>query len=193
MTPQLRNAWTQFLILLMLRTPHMVEQITREAEQQLRLSLQANPEEYEAIRKEGHPATLLELAEKISPALFAAFGKTLLPELAKSELIGNAIIRMKWWTMGVPLVAHDLLTSDNPFCMSHPLAEPRCLVMLPLSPRFVFFGCRDETVIGGIRQRNPKGVVTALNDQVVRQARRYVYGTTDGQLRFVENRLRRSV
>lgn len=190
LTPDLRHAWTRFLMSLMIRTPHMVEQITREAAQNLRRNLLSNPEEYEAVRKEGSPATFLEWAEKNVQPVFTGMGKSLLPELIENEKIGTAFIRMKWWTVAVARGPLDLLTCDNPFHMTHGLADERCLVVLPLSPRFVFFATKYERRVEEIVARKHDAVVAALNDRMARQAQRYVFGSNDRHLRFVENRMR---
>jgi hypothetical protein len=144
LTPELRNAWTQFLISLMIRTPHMIAEITGQAEQHLRHNLLKNPEEYEAVRKDGDPATMLEWAEKNVQPVFKSVGKTLLPELAGNEKIGTAIIRMEWFTVLFAQDAGDLLTCDNPCYMTHGLGDERCLVVLPISPHAVFFEVRRE-------------------------------------------------
>ena len=190
LTPELRNSWTRFLISLMVRTPHMVEKITKDAAAGLRDSLLLNPEEYELVRKEGDPPTLLEWVEQHAPALFGGFGKTLIPELTNNEKIGTAIIQMKWWTVLVTHESLDLLTSDSPLHLTHGLGDEQCLVVLPLSPHVVFFATRHEARVQAIMSRKPQDVIASINESMVKQAQQYVYGRRDQHLRFVQNRLR---
>jgi hypothetical protein len=42
-----------------------------------------------------------------------------------------------------------------------------------------------------IRSSNPRELMAQVNDRVASQARKFVYGTDDSQLRFVANRLGR--
>jgi hypothetical protein len=44
-----------------------------------------------------------------------------------------------------------------------------------------------------IKNRNPRELVEQINDRVASQARRFVYGNDDSQLRFVANRLGKMV
>jgi hypothetical protein len=58
---------------------------------------------------------------------------------------------------------------------------------MPISPDRIFVAVHSEAMARAIdKQAN---LVERLNDRIVRQARRYVYGTNDAQLRFVERRL----
>jgi hypothetical protein len=190
LTLELRNGWTRFLISLMIRTPHMVAEIGRQAEKNLRHNLLLKPEEYEAVRTKNSPPTLLAWAEKHAPAVFGSAGKTLLPELTNNQKIGDALIQMKWWTILVTHESLDLLTCDNPYHMTHGLGDDRCLVVLPLSPCFVFFATRQAERVNAIMSQKPEVFISALNDAIVRQAQNYVYGSNGRHKRFVENRLR---
>ena len=50
LTPELRSAWTRFIMSLHVRTPAKVEKITQQMAQYYRQSFLSDPEEYEAIR-----------------------------------------------------------------------------------------------------------------------------------------------
>ncbi len=86
----------------------------------------------------------------------------------------------------------DLLTSDNPFVMTHGLGDQRCVVAFPLSPRIAFFATHDPAQEKRICGHTLEQIAKSLNQSVVGQAHRHVYGASASHLRFVENRLRRS-
>ena len=189
LTTELRQAWTRFLMSLHVRHPGRVEQITQQAAVGLRQSLLDNPEEYEALRKAHDPPTLLEWVEQNAPVILDNFGKQLLPDIITHQPTGDALIRMRWWTVGVTQAMPDLLTSDRPLYLSHGVADARCFIALPLSPRFIFFATRDEDTFHRVMAQGIAPVTKSLNELLVTQAQKYVYAAHDRHLRFVENRL----
>jgi len=98
---------------------------------------------------------------------------------------------MRWATLDFSASDLDLLTSDQPFIMTHGLEEQRCVIAFPLSPRLAFFALHDPKQEQKILQQTITKIAKSLNESVVSQAHRHVYGASSAHLRFVENRLRR--
>ena len=192
LTPELRQAWTRFVMSLHVRHPAGVEQITQQAAHSLRQSLLANPEEYDAVRGADDPPTLLEWVDQNVPVVLDNYGKLLLPGIITHEDIGNAIIHMRWWTVGITQDFPDMLTCDRPLYLSQGVADERCFIALPLSPRFIFVATRNPATFDNVMAHGIEAVTKSLNEILVTQADKYVYGAHDRHLRFVENRLRRS-
>jgi hypothetical protein len=194
MVSRLRIAWTRFLLSLLFRTPQMVNLITKEAERNLRDSFQKNPEEYETLRTDAHPPTLVEWVESQSPHLFTEVGKSFLPGIIESPKLGNAIMEMQWAisTLKNKISDLDLLTSDNPIFRVHGLGDPNCVIALPISPHKAFFAARNAATLNHVFAHGPARVAGELNASMANQAEKYVYGLDDHHLCFVENRLRRS-
>lgn len=194
MTPKLQIAWTRFVMSLIFRTLQMIDYITKEADRNLRSNLQSDPEDYESVRSPTHPPTLLEFVEHYTPALFAGAGKSFLPGIIDNPKIGNAILRMKWWTWTLDSAHHfpDLLTSDSPVVRYRGLGDERCLIALPISPRRVFFATRNSAGLNAALARSPARIAKDLNELMLSQAQTSVLGFDDRHLRFVEKRLRRS-
>jgi hypothetical protein len=189
---ELRVAWTRFLMAARMRGPEMVEELQKVARRHLEENLLRDPHEYQAVRRDGDPPTLLEWAEqRIKPRMDNS-GKFILPDLVQNDKIGDAIIRMKWATLDLSAAKHELLTSDQPFVMTRGLDDPTCIVAFPLSPSFAFVATHDRKMEQHIRGLGVDKVVRALNELVTHQAARFVYGRTKDHLRFVERRLRRS-
>ena len=193
LVPPLQSDWTRFLLSLIYRVPHMVKAITEDAERTLRESLAANPEQYDTVRTEAHPPTLVEWVEQRAPHLLAETGKSFLPGLIESAKLGNAILKMQWcvWTLHREQNIPNLLTSDNPIFMSHGLGHPTCVVALPIAPYKVFFASQNETTLKTVFDHGPARVAKELNASMVNQAQQCVFGSHARHLRFVEKRLRR--
>ena len=191
LTTELRQAWTRFVMSLHVRNPANVDHITRQAGAGLRQSLCTNPEEYEAVRGANDPPTLVEWVEQNTPALLDNYGKQLLPGIITHSETGDVIIRMRWWTIGITDDFTDLLLGDRPVYMSHGVADERCFIAVPLSPRLVFFATRKQEVFDRVMSYGIKAVTKSLNNLYVMQADRQVYATSNRHLRFVENRLGR--
>ena len=62
---------------------------------------------------------------------------------------------------------------------------------LPLGPRTLFVACNNIETENKIKTIDPGILMAQINDRVASQARKYVYGDDNRQLRFVENRLGR--
>src|SRR5258708_2102701 len=111
--------------------------------------------------------------------------------LMDSERVGEFLNRMVWEAIAIEYPQFPMLTSDRPLIMTNGLADPRSHILLPISPNRVFVAAsRPETMDQIVQRANDqKRFIRTINDLIARQARKYVYGTDDRQLRFVENRL----
>jgi hypothetical protein len=190
LTLPLRQAWVRFMMSLHVRNPSRVQQITVEAVVGLRRTLLDKPEEYAAVRDTDDPQTLLGWVERYAPALLDNYGKQLLPGIITHQAIGNEIIRMHWGVLGFSGALPDLLTCDRPLHLSHGIADPQCLIALPLSPRAIFFASRSQERLDGIIRSDGEAVLRSINEVMVAQAERYVYGAHERHRDFVEQRLR---
>jgi len=192
LAPELRQAWTRFVMSLIVRNPVRVEQVSTDAAKSVRQTLLETPaEEYEAVRGADDPATLLEWAEQNTPALFDTYGLQMLPGLITHKPTGDAIIQMKWCVVRLPPDVRDMLTCDRPVYMSHGVMDENCIIALAISPRHIFFATRKPSLFDGFTHKKFKAMTASLNGLLVEQAEKYVYGASDRHLRFVENRLRK--
>jgi hypothetical protein len=88
---------------------------------------------------------------------------------------------------GAPIPISD----GRPIIMTDGLVKSRDHLALPIGPRSLFVATNTEKSENLIRSMDPRDLMQQVNDRVASQARRYVYGTDEGQLRFVANRLGR--
>ena len=190
LTSELRQAWTRFVMSLHVRHPDNIARITQQAKAGLGQSLLEDPKEYAAMRRKDDPPTLVEWAELNAPFILDNYGKQLLPAIITHQDTGDAILRMRWWTISISDDIPDLLTCDRPVFMSHGVSDERCFIALPIAPRFAFIATRSQASFDQVMSRDIKAIAKSLNESLVSQAVNNVYGSTRQHLRFVQNRLR---
>jgi hypothetical protein len=146
--------------------------------------------QYLELRRPEDPETLEEymkvnLHQNIDRATIQAWLNVM-----QSERVGAAIMQMEWAVVQMKGLRFPLLSSDRPIVMYNGLAYPQSHIALPLSQDHIFVASNSTETTRELRAMARDGSLAAtLNDRVVRQARKYVYGCDDHQLRFVENRL----
>jgi hypothetical protein len=186
LTLPMKQAWTRFLMSLHVRNPGRVEQIAAQGAAAIREMLAKDPEEYNAVRKPDDPPTLVGWVERYAPALIENYGKTILPGIVTHHAVGGEIIRMHWGVLGSSGANPDILTCDRPLFLSHGVNDPKCLIALPLSPRALFLASRAQQRLDRLIAMESAALIRAINETVVTQAVRYVYGAHDRAVSFVE-------
>jgi hypothetical protein len=120
--------------------------------------------------------------------------EALLPEFINSvPVISQLVQQMTFHTMHIKGTRHALLTSDRPIIMTNGLTQDDAHLVMPISPRHLFIAVRNKATAERIAAIDPQILVGSANNKVAEQARKFVYGTDDSQLRFVSNRLGRMV
>ena len=112
-----------------------------------------------------------------------------LPELVRSKRVVRVLSSFKWQTTTVNHAKYPLLTSDRPIIMTNGLNLPDAHIVLPISPRRLFIATKNEESFRYFLEMNPRALAEAVNNQVSQQARKFVFGSDDSQLKFVANRL----
>jgi hypothetical protein len=186
-----RIAWTRFLMSLRIRSPEIMAQLNSDASSELRKHLTDVPDEYEEIKGEGDPETLLEFVEREAPGFIEDFGKRMLPGLIMDDKAFKKIHQMNWWTADFSTSKATLLTSDHPIIIMPGLDHPGCVLALPISPTLVFFACPDERVVQFLLHWKQELLVEWLNATIVRLAFEQVYAVDSRQEEFVRRRLNR--
>ena len=100
--------------------------------------------------------------------------------------MGRPIFGMHWGVVKFSNYKHGLLTSDRPIA-SNIFRIGGNHLCLPISPEMVFIACDTPQTERESQRLRSDRVMAAMNDMIVRQARTFVYGTNDLQLRFIEN------
>lgn len=190
LTTELRTSWVRFLMSLVARTPNSVASLEAEWGRLWPEAIDADPEQYLALRKPNDPETFGEWVKENYPAILNLTGKHILPELIENKDVGSRILRMRWKTIRLNAEFPDLLLGDNPLVVTHDIQNPQCVVSLPLSPKHLFVASANRATIEMLSDRSGSTLARAMNESTIRQADRDVFGASGRHLRFVENRLR---
>jgi len=176
-TSKLRNAWTRFLMTLFLRSPQDVKQIKISvAEEWAKL---VDPEIVST--QTGIPAEKIRSMRLNSPEETGRHAMAILQSLMDHPSVGQVINNMTWSCVQIPSEARSLLTSDRPIWDTVTLAEPDAVICMPIGPKRLFVARASRY----IQLRSTKDLAKGANKLVVRNARKYVFGTDDKQAEFV--------
>lgn len=108
------------------------------------------------------------------------------PELMDHEGIGQALNGMRWSVVSTPDDAPPFLSSDRPLHMSKTFSAPGCYLTLPIGPHRLFVATNTEELERSFKSKLSKELVHEVNERIVKQAVRYVYGTDDADREFVD-------
>lgn len=160
----------QFLISLMHRTPERIDWLTTEL-----------------ARKIGDEYSDIESRDFIRHAAV-----TLLTDIVGSESAIRLFLSMKVFRIDIGPSPFSLLASDMPIMLSNGLLDPAGFLMLPAGPNTLMLVTQHEAVVRSFSEQDPKRLVRAVNDAIVKQANCLVISSDKKQLRFIDNRFMRS-
>jgi hypothetical protein len=118
-------------------------------------------------------------------------GAQLIPTTVRNYPVIVDLASMASTVAQFEITKYSILTSDRPALVTENFSHPESFLTFSLSPKHVYLAARDSRRIRKIKTFGPDAIAKAVNDQIVSHAYKYVYGTDDSQLRFVENRLQR--
>jgi len=187
-----RIAFARFLLSMLYRNPDHVGTIKTHMEEmwhEATAALEPDFAKMQAAR--GLPITTLaeETAKRDPGAAGKSFANMVTDVIADSRAVPD-IVAMPWMVIDVSKSRFSLLTSDRPLILSTSLADPLCYIALPLSPTELFIASHDQRYAKSLPTKAHTTIVRAMNVDVVRQAREFVWGSDDTQMRLVQNRIR---
>lgn len=177
-----RSGWARFVLSLMRRTPEALKSLgdriaTALVDEFPQLALPGDPsQDDQALARQG---------------LFERQRAMVLQSTINSEWIGTHLINMRWSVVTFTGARHLILTSDRPFVMTNGIGHPHSHLVMPISPTQCFIATNTIDVERQLQSLAPKEFMQRTNHKMACQARKYVYGIDDGQLRFVSNRFGR--
>ena len=187
-----RRSWTLFLISMFMRSPHSLDEIGSVINGFFRANLEkSHQSDYAASRQPDDPVSIYDFTMKRTPELAQAH-KAALPDMIDNEVIGQQIINMRWAIRNLSAAPHTLLTGDRPCMQSRGMADPACMLSLPVSPTHLFVAAHDIGLLHRLAAQPARDTVRNSNDCTAKLAVQNVYGCTADQLTFVENRLRKA-
>ena len=184
---KLRSAWARFVMSLIHRTPEEVKKVFEEIPRHVEYAERQFERDYAKLRYPEDPDTFEEYIKHrpTNPAGRAAI--MLIQEIIDGRTVGNHLIQMNW-AIFVPPSSFTFLTCDRPIIMTNGLAQSDGHIALPIGPRRLFIASNTTDILRHLKARKPDALVNEVNDNIVKQARHFVIGIDDAQLRFVANR-----
>jgi hypothetical protein len=189
--PELRDAWTRFLMSLMHRTPERVKYLTAKVKEYEdgRLNRELR-EKYESLRGPDDPPDFdswLKAQGPLTPDLRVR----LLKLLIDSKRIGNALNDMKWSVFTLDRPRFGFLTGDHPIMISNGIGIRKGFILLAISPSQLFIGANDPQIVSSFETQRPNGLEQAVNDACTRQSHHVIVARDDSQTAFVNKRFLR--
>lgn len=187
-----RSRWVRFIMSLHTRDPETIQYMRDEGTRALTYQISMHPD-YERIMELGDPATLQEWVELNFSKAIPNFGISHLRELVNLPWVHKRILEMDWWTQELKETEMDLLISDRPMILKPraDLTNPKCLIILPLTPKIVFFATSDLDVKQELQELDHRILLEKVNDWAVEQAVFKVWGNNSNRINFVSERLRK--
>jgi hypothetical protein len=184
-----RSAWSRFILSLRFRTPAAVAKVRQCFEAIWQSTIEELEVLYEAEPGPNGPPTFKDKMAKQSPWGPFQAAAHFLRKIIDDEEHGPWINQMRWALRRVPDSPLTLLTSDRPLDMPLGLGTPRAYAALPIGPRLLFLAANNDLWESVCRDSSSTEIVRRVNETVVAQARQFVWGVDDSQLRFVQNRM----
>jgi hypothetical protein len=187
-----RRSWTLFLMSMLMRSPHSLDEIGSVINDFFRANLEkSHQSDYATSRQPDDPVSIYDFTMKRTPDLAQAY-KAALPDMIDNDVIGKQIINMRWAMWALSAAPYTLLTGDRPCMTSRGIADSGCMLSLPVSPTHLFVAAHDIELLRRLAAQPARDTVRNSNDCTVKLAVQNVYGCTAGQLTFIEKRLRKA-
>jgi hypothetical protein len=181
-----RSALSRFILSLRYRHPEGVRELKDHMHDVFIASLDGVRDHYSEQQNTDDLQTLGEVIADKRPELAHRPAMNLLREIIDDEKAGTTINNMYWARVLLNDSSVPLLTSDRPLDMPFGLADPNAYIALPVSPYVLFVAGHDDRWAKACEKKPPQDVVQMINQVVVAQARKTVWGIDDSQLAFVE-------
>jgi hypothetical protein len=185
----MRSAWTRFILSLRFRNPESVAIIKSQMIALWEAVLDNMRLTYDTVGYPGDPPTFEEFLARTEREAPLKAAINLLQEIIDNPRVGPTIFEMKWSRVSLAASTISLLTSDRPLDMPHGLGSGEAYIALPIGPRTLFVADHDGASARRLGGLDPTSIVKNVNMAMVEQARQFVWGLDDGQLRFVQNRM----
>ena len=139
--------------------------------------------DYAERRRTGDPETFEEFFAKHEPNAAQIGAANFLAEVIDNDRVGKTVFEMQWSRIDLSKSTHQLLTSDRPIYMPRRIAFAvkrvgRCTPLDRPSPM--------ADMAKALRAVKPTEIVCKNNQRITEQARKFVWGSTDSQLAFVQ-------
>jgi hypothetical protein len=192
LSADLRSGWSRFIRSLQERAPDRLAWLKEEWRRGMTERHKEIERSYATWRLPGDPLTFAEARKKLDEQ----HGEDkswaiLLHTIIDSQEVGSFLNGMRWNLLKIVHPSRTFLTSDRPVVTSNGIAYTDSSIAIPIGPNRLFVAVNNVEGVARLRSMDPDKVMTWMNDRIVKQARKFVYGVDARQLRFIEGRLPR--
>jgi hypothetical protein len=185
-----RIAWARFITSIILRNPENIKAAIAKLQGAVLDVAPAEEKRYRQRRKLGDPLTFRELIASLDlSADLTRSAKKAIASVANDSLIVNALVNMNWGVISMPFSIPALLTSDRPCSILNGIKHPDCQVLLPLTPKIIFYAVHGKEKDFEINLVAPTQLADQINGLVVSQAIKFVYCTNEISLQYVQQNM----
>jgi len=188
-TEKQRWAWVQFLTSLMARMPADIAMTKEYIKGDWLAGIPDLQEKYYELKGEGDPEQVLDFIRASDDPFFERGAIAILERIMRQETAARVIGSMYWSVLNVERSDFTLLTSDRPILYTPHMSGEDSHILVPIGPTEVFLAVRKRSFARHIRARSQSQLARTLNLAVVSNATKYVFGSDDCQLRFVQNHM----
>lgn len=186
-TSSQRSSWSRFIMSMLIRHPDDIAELKRLVEDDWTNVTDEMREHYQRNRQEGMPVTVEELWETNRSEYREVARLQWLRSMVDNRGVGRHINSMSWNVVNVSNGRYSLLISDKPIFINKNLGDVDAFIMMPLTPSKLFIAVKRVKTLEVIESLYGDGIVTEVNREVVRNARRFVFASNKDQTRFVLN------
>lgn len=181
--------WARFINSLLARMPDDIAKLKEHAPTEWVGSIRGLREKYLAHREPTDPPTLDDYLAAPTGTFMSDVPFIVAEVILGHERLQQVMADMHWAVLITGGADHELLTSDRPLVYTRSLNARDSHLMLPIGPRRLFAAAHRREFINYLQGWGINALVKRANEYVVGSADRYVFGSNDCQVRFVQNRM----
>ncbi len=176
LTKKEKIRWAQFISSMKIRNPETVTRIKTTLRDQFSDYLEGKSSPDSTSLNGEVPESLKDWVEINHPALIENIGVKQLPKIISNSNVLSDILSMDWFLMDAFHASNRILTSDRPCLFTTGLNDPNCVIVLPLTPRHIFFAFKPDSKAKRLLLASaPSDIVKRVNREVVSQAAERAY------------------
>ena len=182
-----RSGWTRFIMSLLHRNPERIAESFQTVSRYVTMLKPQYERRYQLKRDASYPATFEEYWQVMLSEILDRPGIRLIQTSIDTEAAGQHFNNLVWGVLDFKS-SHTFLTGDRPIIMTNGMIRPDAHLVIPIGPHKLFIAARTIDLANELRRESADGVVTRVNDRIVRQARRFCLGIDDSYRAFFGER-----
>lgn len=188
-TAKQREAWAGFLTSLMSRMPEDIRKVKEHVKGDWLAGIPELQEKYAEQKAATDPASVLDFIKGSGDVFYEKGAFEVLRRIMDHKSVSRLLMSFHWSVLTVERSDFPLLTSDRPLLYTPHMAGKNSHIVVPISPHEIFVAVKHRKFAENIKNRSQTALVRIINQWVVQNADRYVYGSDDRQKAFVQNRM----